>query len=902
VAATTDGERKHGSSGGPPDARSDRVLALALCVAFLVISSALSLALLRRPVHDTQIGLLPFRIWAGDVVRAGDWPLWYPYTRYGVPLTTLHLASNVFSPLGLALGAIFPYNVWTLAVEQLLWRCVGLAGAYSFARPHLRSSLAAAAAGCAYAGSGTVVLSTASGVVYPGLMVAPWLVAAADGALRARNAAGLLRPAGIMGLSLGGLVLNGYPGTWLTAPVLIAPYLVWMSGGRPAPLLRLAGASALGAVLAAGMAALFIRETLTVQLFGGAARNAVETSQGTLPLRELFGFLLVNPTYVLGTRPGDVHPQYVGIVPALFALLRRPPLPWTDSRAVRVALLTSGGALVTGAAMPRLLAAAAAALGDPPRPHTEIIPGEVQLLAGVALVLLGAIPAWTGRWERVDGALWATLIATTLAATPNPLGDVLRAHVPPFSILRWHFLHAWLLGLVLPVLGWRAAEDLLRPRASSPAPAACDPVAGAWRASPAEWQRRAWGAAVGTVALAAIVALGLPQSPELFPDGEHPPERMSAITLWWTAAVAFLTAMAAALLSRRGTGPAWLPLPLPGHGAARATLCLSGVALAGALGAGWLLYRREDPVRAFVPLPPDGRGWLDVVYVVAVGAALLVAMARVRNARLRLQWLAAIAIVDVGVAGSRFVADAMVVVEQGAAVQQVTRAFTFSGARRFPDEPHSTAILFPALEKRPTMGVWQALLPEIVELDRRAGTPSVFVSFALFPPRWQGDVASGNLSVEPSDLRAEGGDQTLGAGRPASGTFQEPSCASGLSHAEAPRATVTRLLSSVMTLEVRSACQRLLVMADTWAPAWRATIDGAPVPVIRVSGALRGVMLPAGEHVLEWRYRPAHTGALLALMGGSTAIAVALVFCPVRAAPTPPLPRAPVQRPAEAVR
>jgi hypothetical protein len=54
----------------------------------------------------------------------------------------------------------------------------------------------------------------------------------------------------------------------------------------------------------------------------------------------------------------------------------------------------------------------------------------------------------------------------------------------------------------------------------------------------------------------------------------------------------------------------------------------------------------------------------------------------------------------------------------------------------------------------------------------------------------------------------------------------------------------------------------LLVLADAYDPNWRCWSDSAPdgslveIPVVRTNRILRGVWLPAGEHRLEFRYRP----------------------------------------------
>jgi uncharacterized membrane protein YfhO len=48
----------------------------------------------------------------------------------------------------------------------------------------------------------------------------------------------------------------------------------------------------------------------------------------------------------------------------------------------------------------------------------------------------------------------------------------------------------------------------------------------------------------------------------------------------------------------------------------------------------------------------------------------------------------------------------------------------------------------------------------------------------------------------------------------------------------------------------------LLVLADTWFPGWRAKVDGRSAPIVRTDQLLRGVVLPAGAHTVEFTYVP----------------------------------------------
>ena len=49
---------------------------------------------------------------------------------------------------------------------------------------------------------------------------------------------------------------------------------------------------------------------------------------------------------------------------------------------------------------------------------------------------------------------------------------------------------------------------------------------------------------------------------------------------------------------------------------------------------------------------------------------------------------------------------------------------------------------------------------------------------------------------------------------------------------------------------------QLLVLSDTFYPGWNAWVDGKPQPVLQVNNMLRGVLITAGQHAVEFFYRP----------------------------------------------
>lgn len=64
-----------------------------------------------------------------------------------------------------------------------------------------------------------------------------------------------------------------------------------------------------------------------------------------------------------------------------------------------------------------------------------------------------------------------------------------------------------------------------------------------------------------------------------------------------------------------------------------------------------------------------------------------------------------------------------------------------------------------------------------------------------------------------------------------------------------------------------------LVLADTWYPGWEAQVDGVEADIYRTNGWMRGVSIPTGEHVVEFRYRNTSI-----LTGGIISIASLLIL------------------------
>jgi hypothetical protein len=78
-------------------------------------------------------------------------------------------------------------------------------------------------------------------------------------------------------------------------------------------------------------------------------------------------------------------------------------------------------------------------------------------------------------------------------------------------------------------------------------------------------------------------------------------------------------------------------------------------------------------------------------------------------------------------------------------------------------------------------------------------------------------------------------------------------------------AEVTAEAPDDIHFSVRAAAPALLIASEVAYPAWRAYLDGQPTQMYVADGALRGVGVPAGEHIVEMRYEsvPLQIGLLV---------------------------------------
>ena len=72
-----------------------------------------------------------------------------------------------------------------------------------------------------------------------------------------------------------------------------------------------------------------------------------------------------------------------------------------------------------------------------------------------------------------------------------------------------------------------------------------------------------------------------------------------------------------------------------------------------------------------------------------------------------------------------------------------------------------------------------------------------------------------------------------------------------------------------LVIRAEMACNGMVILSDAFYPGWRARVDHRPAEIHEVNGAMRGVAVPRGRHIVTMRYRPVsvYLGAALSLLG-----------------------------------
>lgn len=91
----------------------------------------------------------------------------------------------------------------------------------------------------------------------------------------------------------------------------------------------------------------------------------------------------------------------------------------------------------------------------------------------------------------------------------------------------------------------------------------------------------------------------------------------------------------------------------------------------------------------------------------------------------------------------------------------------------------------------------------------------------------------------------------------------------------------TRPRPGAWRVDVAGERPSLVVVAESWFPGWKATVDGRDVTVLEADGAFLGVPVPAGTHKVELHYkRPAAATVGRGITGLTLLVSLAMVVAP----------------------
>jgi hypothetical protein len=95
----------------------------------------------------------------------------------------------------------------------------------------------------------------------------------------------------------------------------------------------------------------------------------------------------------------------------------------------------------------------------------------------------------------------------------------------------------------------------------------------------------------------------------------------------------------------------------------------------------------------------------------------------------------------------------------------------------------------------------------------------------------------------------------------------------------ADRASITEYDPDRIEVETATGAPGLLMLGEVYYPAWKAYVDGEPVPLHRADHLFRAVPIPEGEHTIELRYesRALNAGTAISLLTALALLALAAV-------------------------
>jgi len=95
---------------------------------------------------------------------------------------------------------------------------------------------------------------------------------------------------------------------------------------------------------------------------------------------------------------------------------------------------------------------------------------------------------------------------------------------------------------------------------------------------------------------------------------------------------------------------------------------------------------------------------------------------------------------------------------------------------------------------------------------------------------------------------------------------------------ERATAKVVHLSNTRMEIQTNSLSPSFLVLSDVYYPGWNAFVDGVDTHLFRTNYVLRGILLPAGSHVVHLKLKPRSFYYGAGISAGSSILLILLLI------------------------
>lgn len=418
----------------------------------------------------------PWREYALDALRAGDFPLWNPLVGMGAPLMANYQSAFFYPPNWLLLALGVPVGQTVLVMLHLIWAGVGMS---ALIRSLDGRPLAQAVGGIAFSLSGYLVARGGFLSINAAAAWLPWVILAvrqlAAGVAAAKDRGrpwrAILFLAGVLAMQW----LAGHAQTAWYSLIMAAIWGVWELRSRRASWGSMASAVALAGALAFAAAAVQLLPTaeyLILSQRAGAVDRQLAMTYSFWPWRllglllpDLYGSPVTGDFWGYGNYWEDA--LYIGILPLLLAIAagwralrgRYPAVP------ARMLVIVAGAVLLLALGentplFPFLYDNVPSfSLFQAPTRWNLLFVFALALLAGLGADQWGAASGRSLYWLRLLTA-GSGVIAVAALAGAAVLPEVRNSFVRAFSIAGVGLFLSGILALLLPRVragGWSAA-------------------------------------------------------------------------------------------------------------------------------------------------------------------------------------------------------------------------------------------------------------------------------------------------------------------------------------------------------------------------------------------------------------------------------------------------------------